>query len=138
MSRLGNILTIGMGVADKVISKEDKPKIKEHLAQLHKDGEEEMLQQEICKLLELETDVVNQAKDPTWINLLGILGAISIGFNFVGIPTLNFIANVINSFTGPPPIENLALLDLTDIIALLGGLLGMGGLNLASKTKKAA
>lgn len=140
---LGPVLSVGMTLVDKLFNKEDdRSKVKDHLQDLFDKGDKDQLEAEVAKLASLtQVDLAQAERNKlsvaqgggVWIDQLGKVGTWAIGFNFMGIPAINFFVNVANSLIAPPYIASLPQLDLTDIMTLIGGILGVGGLSYIRK-----
>ena len=140
---LSPVLSVGMTLVDKLFNKEDdRSKVKDHLQDLFDKGDKDQLEAEVAKLASLtQVDLAQVERNKLslsngggiWIDQLGKVGTWAIGFNFMGIPAINFFVNVANSFISPPYIASLPQLDLTDIMTLIGGILGVGGLSYIRK-----
>lgn len=131
------LLSVGMGLVDKLVSKTDGEKdiIKGALSRLATEGNAEQLQAEVQKLsLLVESDksqtqlniAVVERGGLGWRDWLGYGCTISILYSVVGISVLNFIIAVANGASVTEnPIAQLPSVDVAVLISLLGSMLGL-------------
>lgn len=144
---VGTLLSLGVSLVDKLVdtSDSDKQSLKEKFLCLDKEGRTEELEAEVKKLqyltsidqaqaslAEKSIDSGSKSRD---FNLY-VLGA-GIATNFIGVPVLNYITGIINALMYSTPIPTMQFMDVEQLIALLGGTLGLGGLSYIKKSNRA-
>ena len=129
-------ITAGIDLAKTFVSKFVKDK--DLAAKLNAEAESQEFAGEIQLMMgQLEINKIEAGHKSLfvagWRPAVGWICAIAVGIKFIVMPLVIFIA-VLSGF----PEENLPKFDFADLLALLGGMLGFGGLRTYEKTKRVA
>jgi hypothetical protein len=133
---IDGILGFAGKVIDKIFpSKDEAEKAKVEMAKLAMTGELESLKTEASLLLGQMAINQEEAKHASWFvagwrPFIGWICGGSLGYYFVAQPFLVWILSIFGVFTEMPK------LDIGELMIILGGMLGLGGMRTYERVKK--
>lgn len=137
---LAPLLSIGVSLVDKLVGKttDEKDVLKGTLQRMFNEGQTEQLEAEVQRLTLLTQSDSTQSQttltsiqrgEAKWRDQLGTVCVVAIAFNFIGVYLVNIGVNITNSLIQAPYISNIPSMNVSDIITLVIGMLGLGGLD---------
>jgi len=130
-------ITAGLGLVDTFINKFVKDK--DLAAKLTAEARSQEFAGELSLMVgQLEINKIEAGHKSLfvagWRPAVGWICAIGVGIKFIALPIGGWVAVVIFGF----PEEKMPEFDVMDLLALLGGLLGFGGMRMTEKIKGVA